>query len=489
MRDKLEIIKEGEIEEDEKITFGELVNWTPKQDEANDALNKFKYVLYGGAMGGGKSYWLRWEMIKLLLYYFAKYEFQDVMVGLFCEDYPALKDRHLSKVKFEFPEWLGDYSAQDHNFILKPEYGRGILAFRNLDDVSKYQSAEFAAEGVDEITKNKEDMFFFLRTRLRWPGIPTFDCKFLAGTNPGGIGHAWVKKKWIEGIFEEGEQEADLFSFVQAKAIDNPHLDKGYYASLESLPEQLKKAFLDGDWDIFKGQYFSEWRKEIHTCAPFNISADWMKFVCIDYGYSAPSAVYWCAVSPDGIVYVYRELYKTGFTFSALTKEIIAMTPYNEDIKYWVADPSCWIKGKEKGNIAMSGAEIMEDVYKEKMKELKQNRNLTLLKGINDRINGWRVVREYLKPIMKEDQVMAKLQVFTTCQEFIRTVPSLVFDAIKVEDVDTDGEDHAGDSIRYGLMSRPIPGKTQEQVMDDFFKKKAKKEKFNKNKPFKMTSY
>jgi hypothetical protein len=469
----------------EEVKFSDLVKWTDKQNLANDLVSKYKYILYGGAMGGGKSYWLRWELIKLLLYYYAKYEFENVVVGLFCEDYPALKDRHLGKIKFEFPDWLGVYSGQDHNFILKKDYGSGVLAFRNLDDVSKYQSAEFAAEGVDELTKNTEETFLFLRTRLRWPGIPTIDTKFLAGTNPGGIGHGWVKKKWILKEFESNEKEKDLFCFIPAKAIDNPHLDKGYYDSLESLPEQLRKAFLEGDWDIFKGQYFSEWRKDIHTCRAFEISADWVKFICIDYGYAKPSAAYWCAISPDGIVYVYRELYKTGLTYSALTKEIIAMTPKNEDIKYWVIDPSAWIKGKEKDTEAISGADIMESVYKDTTKK-----TLMLMRGNNDRINGWRTVREYLKPIMTQgDKIIAKLQVFDNCSDFIRTFPSLVFDTIRVEDVDSDGEDHAGDAIRYGLMSKPIPSKTQEQVLDDFFKKKLRKQKVIENKPFSMGGY
>jgi len=484
------VIQKG-IEEDPPIPFSEMVNWTPKQNLANDALSKFKYILYGGAMGGGKSYWLRWELLKLLLYFFAKYGFKNVMVGLFCEDYPALKDRHLNKIKFEFPDWLGTYKAQDHNFILKKDYGSGILAFRNLDDVSKYQSAEFAAQGVDELTKNKADTFSFLRTRLRWPGIPTFDCKFLAGTNPGGIGHAWVKRKWLDREFDKNEVEAHLFHFIPAKAADNPYLDKGYYDSLASLPEPLKKAFLEGDWDIFKGQYFTEWRRDIHTCRPFAIPPEWVRFVCIDYGYAKPSAAYWCAISPDGILYVYRELYEIELTYSALTRRIISLTDANEIIKYWVIDPSAWIKGKEKGNEAMSGADIMEDTYKERMKEQKKTGALTLLRGNNDRLNGWTAVREYLKPMMRKEVVMAKLQVFDNCRELIRTLPALVFDAIRVEDVDTDGEDHGPDAIRYGIMTKPVAGKTQEEVLDDFFNKKMAKakRKGGRRKPFKMTGY
>jgi len=127
----------------------------------------------------------------------------------------------------------------------------------------------------------------------------------------------------------------------------------------------------------------------------------------------------------------------------------------------------------------------MESIYKEVKKK-----SLMLLKGNNDRINGWRAVRECLKPIMNGlGDVIAKLQVFNTCPELIRTLPSLIFDQIKVEDLDTDGEDHAADAVRYGIMSRPVPSKTQEQVLDDFFKKKMKKLQVKTNKPFSMTGY
>jgi phage terminase large subunit len=470
----------------EDVRFSELAHFTPRQKEADKAVDKYKYILYGGALGGGKSYWLRWEVLKRLLYYYAQYGVKNVTGGLFCEDYPALKDRHLSKIKFEFPEWLGKYNSQDHNFVLNSEFGSGVLAFRNLDDVSKYQSSEFAIEAVDELTKNLEDVFFFLRTRLRWPGIPSWEWKFLGGTNPGSKGHSWVKRRWITREFEPEEQEKDLFYFISAKAKDNPYLDEQYYRSLESLPEPLKKAFLEGDWDIFKGQYFTEWRKEIHVVKPFKIPDDWMKFICIDYGYSNPSAAYWCAVSPEGVVYVYRELYQEGLTYSALTKEIVAMTPADEKIKYWVIDPAAWIKGKERGSEAISGADIMESNYRNAT-----GKSLMLLRGNNDRISGWNTVREYLKPMITKDETIgAKLQVFDTCSAFIRTFPSLVYDAIKVEDVDSDGEDHAGDAIRYGLMSRPLPTKTQVQVEDEFFSRKMKQKRKESGKEmFKMSGY
>ena len=463
--------------EKEQLIFSKMVKWTGKQQIADDAVGLFKYILYGGAMGGGKSYWLRWELVQLLLYFKAKYKLENVMVGLFCEDYPALKDRHLNKIKFEFPAWLGDYSAQDHNFILKPKFGKGMICFRNLDDVSKYQSAEFAAIAVDELTKNQREVFDFLRTRLRWPGLE--ETKFLAGTNPGGIGHAWVKDLWINRVFDPNEKEKEKFTFIQARADDNPHLSQSYFDTLGSLPEQLKKAFLEGDWDLFKGQYFSEWRKEIHTCEPFPIPQDWRKIICIDYGYSSPSAVYWCAISPEKYFYIYRELYGVQFTPSDLADRIIAMTPDNEEIKYWVADPSIWNRNSD----ILSAAEIVQNRYR----EIKKNM-LYLMRGNNDRIDGWRIVREFLKPIIVNGKIMAKLQVFKTCYEFIRTFPTLVYDQVRTEDLDSDGEDHAADAVRYGIMTNPAPTETSMEVKQRLFNQRMRKNR-ERNRPHKPGVY
>ncbi len=181
-------------------------NFTPKQKEAEKIVWDNKYTLYGGAMGGGKSYFLRWMAVKLLDYYWRRTGQKGIRIGLFCEDYPSLKDRHLSKIQYEFPIEMGELNKADHDFVLNHD-GRGVICFRNLDDVSKYQSSEFAGELVDELTKNEKKTFDFLRTRLRWPKID--DPRFVGATNPGGIGHNWVKKLWMDKEYELGEKEAD----------------------------------------------------------------------------------------------------------------------------------------------------------------------------------------------------------------------------------------------------------------------------------------
>lgn len=232
---------------DEIIKFSELAKFLPKQKDAQEASKRFKFVLYGGSLGSGKSYWLRWMMIYWLLKLHSKYKLKGIRAGLFCEDYPSLEDRHLSKIKYEFPAWLGTYNQQRHEFILKPEYGSGVIAFRNLDDPEKYLSVEFAVMAVDEINRNPIVTFRELRKRLRWAGIK--DVKFLAACNPRG--EAWVKNMWVKRMFPPEENEQYEFVFVPALPTDNPHLDATYWKSLESLPIAERKAFLEGDWDSF----------------------------------------------------------------------------------------------------------------------------------------------------------------------------------------------------------------------------------------------
>jgi hypothetical protein len=235
------------MNEEETVKFSELANFLPKQKEAQEASKRFKFTLYGGSLGSGKSYWLRWMMVYWLIKLHAKSGLEGIRAGLFCEDYPSLEDRHLSKVKYEFPTWLGTYNGSRHEFTLNPEYGSGVIAFRNLDDPEKYLSVEFAIMGVDEINRNQIVTFRELRKRLRWAGIK--EVKFLAACNP--IGEAWVKNWWVKRMFPPEEKEQYEFVFVPALPTDNPYLDESYYKSLESLPEIQRKAFLEGNWDSF----------------------------------------------------------------------------------------------------------------------------------------------------------------------------------------------------------------------------------------------
>src|SRR3990167_7144103 len=183
------------------MNIKELMQLQPKQKTALDQLlnPQCKYLLYGGAMAGGKSYLLRWAALYYSLWLSLEFNVRDIPIGLFSEDYPTLKDRQISRIVREFPPWIGELKDDKTDglaFHIKKKYGSGNILLRNLDDPSKYMSTEFAGEFVEELTRNPEQTFRDLRNRLRYPGID--DVKFMVATNPGGIGHEWVKRYFID---------------------------------------------------------------------------------------------------------------------------------------------------------------------------------------------------------------------------------------------------------------------------------------------------
>ena len=235
------------------ISFNDLCHFTPKQWAALDSSEHFKFVLYGGTMGSGKSYFLRWACIYWLLKFAGQYKIPGIRAGLFCEDYGALNDRHISKMKIEFPAALGTYNEQRHEFQLHERFGSGVLALRNLDEPGKYMSSEFAVMAVDEIIKNSLNTFTILRTRMRWSGTatspPISNPRFISASNPG---EGWVKQYFIDKNFPPSEQEGKEFCYIAALPKDNPYLPPEYFKSLESLPEAEWKAYLEGDWSAFE---------------------------------------------------------------------------------------------------------------------------------------------------------------------------------------------------------------------------------------------
>ncbi len=412
-------------------------NFQPKQKEAEEAVEKYDYLFYGGSAGPGKSYFLRKYPIKFLIKYcWHDLGLKGVKAVLFCEDYPSLHDRHLSKIPYEFPDWLGDYKAQVHEFVLRPEFGGGILAFRNLDDPSKYLSSEFALEEVDELTKNPKETFDFLRLRKRWPGIER--TKFIGASNPGGIGHDWVKQLWIEKRFASEETEKDQFYFIKALPQDNKYLPESYYNTLSALPEKLRKAYRDGNWDVFEGQYFSEWDKERHVIRPFMVPPHWKRFRAYDHGRENPCSCGWYAVDEDGRIYKYREFYKTGLNVDQIALEINRLSE-GEIYEYSVADPSIFANI---GYVDKSGGQTIAESF--------ARHGIMFIPASNRRVDGWNLMHQYL---YWDENKKPLLQFFDTCYNSIRTIPSLIHDSYRPEDVDSKGEDHAGDETRYLLAS------------------------------------
>lgn len=288
-----------------ELTFSELSGYTDKQWQATDTADNAIYTLFGGSRGPGKSHWLRYYHLRRLLRWAAQGH-SGVRVMLACEDYPSLYERQISKVLLQFPGWLGSYHQGRNEFKLHPAYGSGVIAFRNLDDASKYQSAEFAGIAVDEITKNPERTFHLLRGSLRWPGIE--DCYFVAASNPEAN---WVRDYWIERkLPDELQAQTEKFAFVAALPEDNPHLPPSYWAMLDTLPGALRQAWRYGNWyAAVEGLVYENFGPDNLTDTepdaglPFEIA--------VDDGYIDPRATLLIQRQPNGDILVFDELYQT----------------------------------------------------------------------------------------------------------------------------------------------------------------------------------
>lgn len=295
------------------VSLNRLVDPTERQREFLREITEYDYVLYGGEGGGGKSYILRWWLILFLIACYKRLGLRGVRVGIFCETFKTLQDRQVSKMQAEFPRGLGAFRHDPAlDFVLRDEYGGGHLCIRNLAKPEEYSSAEFAAIAVDELTKNPLSVFNDLRWRLRWPGVDR--PKFGAGANPGGIGHAWVKKYWIMRDFPpELQRIAHQFRLVRAKASDNPHLSPNYHESLLTLPPDMAKKVAHGNWDVYTGQYFPYWNPQIHVIphaeAMARIKPHWYRSLSGDWGYDHPHTFHWHTKDERNHVITYRELW------------------------------------------------------------------------------------------------------------------------------------------------------------------------------------
>lgn len=397
-------------------------------------------VLYGGAAGGGKSDSLLMEGLRQ-----AHKKYYRAIV--FRRTYPELQeliDRAYELFPRVFPGATWNEQKKRWVFPSGAMYYFGAMEHEN--DKYKYQGKEYQYIAFDELTQFAETQYLYLHSRCRTKD-GSVRCYIRASSNPGGIGHGWVKTRFVDhGAYNViADPDTGLTRcFIPSKVYDNKILmtnDPLYVKRLMALPEDERRALLEGDWDVYAGQYFREFRKHKHVIDPFSIPAEWKRFRSIDWGYNDPCAVYWHAVGPEKRVFTYRELYVRQTLPSEVAKKIIELS-VGEDIEYTAASPDMWAKkGMAKGGL--QGETIAETFLLN---------GVPVVKADNDRLQGWQRMHEYLADA---PDGLPYWQIFSTCDNLIRTLPALVHDDYRVEDVSDKCEDHGPESCRYGLMSRP----------------------------------
>ncbi len=368
---------------------------------------------------------------------------------IFRETYDDLEANIIREWKEKVPKALYSYNESKHEVTMINGTSIKFRYIRNFSDAEGYQGRSMDWIGVDELTKHEKRSIQVLLSCLRSPkGFPP---RFRATCNPGGIGHGWVKSEYIEAT-EYGKHiincpiTDNTRQFIPAKVYDNIVLmenDPNYVKRLENLPESQMRAFLYGDWDIFEGQYFKEFKREIHVCEPFVIPSQWRRYFVMDYGLDM-LAGYWVAVDNQNKVYFYKEVYQSDLIISVAAQRIIDMTT-NENIYQYLAPPDLWNRRQETGKSAM---EIFAD------------NGIRLTKANNNRVDGWLNVKEWLKPYEDEQEILtASVQITSNCHNLIRCIGEISASERNPNDVATEPHEitHAPDAFRYFFAGRPVP--------------------------------
>jgi len=457
------------------LKFSELCGFFDKQWVATQVADAHHYTLYGGTRGPGKSYWLRWYCVRRLLKWAAQ-GYTNVRVGLFCEDYPSLVERQINKIYSEFPRWLGTLKETRTDglcYFIRPQYGGGKIALRNLDDPSKFQSAEFAGMAIDELTKNKEktksgNLFFDeLRGSLRWPGID--DTFFVAASNPNGPGQRWTRAYFIEKQLPDGlKGHEHEFAFVPGEPGDNPHLAQGYWDMLNTLDDKLHQAWVEGNWYVsFEGVVYESFGAENLTDAEPDPAGTFE--LAFDDGYIDPRAILFIQRTGTEIL-VFDEIYESkqlDETSVKRTLEKCAAMAGAELPEDWVTHSleQCaqWcgetIKENKHGKIVervrvpLPEIAVGSSEAKQLMRRF-QSANIPARGGTHIVIEGIKLVRR----LIKDAQGVRTLKVHRRCKNLIRELTTdyqYPPEGGKTDDEKPlDGNDHAADSLRYWCYLR-----------------------------------
>lgn len=424
----------------------------PKQVEFFKA--KSKYIAYGGARGGGKSWAARIKAVLLAL------NNPGIQILLLRRTLNELRENHTTPLqkllRTKQPDKVATYKDQEKVFEFDNSSRIKLGYCDNENDVLQYQGQAYDVIFMEEATQFTEFQFQCLTESNRSSGLclTQFRPRMYFTCNPGGVGHGWVKRLFIDRDYTETERPED-YTFIQSLVYENEYLmknDPDYVRTLENLPEDRRKAMLYGDWDIFEGQYFGEFRRNVHVIEPFELPANWNKYVSLDYGLDM-FAVLFHAVDTQGRDYVYKEIHESNLIISEAAKKL-KEHPELKNVQYIYAPPDLWNRRNDSGK---SAAEIFYE------------NGVQLTKCSADRIDGWYSVKEWLKPYESRDEqtgeeiITSNLKIFKNCLNLIKCLPAVQHDDKNPNDVATEPHEltHITDALRYFCISRVSRSKVE----------------------------
>lgn len=438
---------------------------TPKQQEFRGAIDRYRELLFGGARGGGKSRGLR------SIHIIRRVQMPRSKGVIWRRTYPELEKNHIRPLFAELPQLRAYYNESKRLLTLPNGSSQEFCYAESRRDLSKAQGTETDDLGLEEAGDWLEDEFEILlaTNRSSQPGI---EPRAQLTANPGGRGHAWLKRRYVQS-------KDPTRGYIRSLIDDNPALmdnDPNYLKVLEGIKSPtLRKAWRYGDWDISAGQFFTEFSRDIHVVKPFEIPAHWNRFVAHDHGFNHPGVWLWFAVSEDGAVYVYRELVKAGMTLDFQASEF-KKWPEHSEIKSVRAGHDCFQKGHSAafGKSRDRGPTIAEYYA--------QEHGIFLARANIDRKAGANQIRMYLE----HGEKPPRLFFFDTCEITIDCLGRMVHNPDDVEDVlkvdAVEGDPWTGDDpydcLRHGIMSRPaltkpLPKKNRDGWAEDTRPKRA----------------